>query len=262
MNKGFYIKIISGEDEFLCGGGGAPLLDCDGFYAPDYDVKLTSYAGCDGGYPTVRRYGERVLTLEIELTDAERRRLVPMLNPTSDCVLEVGAGDETRRISVIPYSTIKFTPRVYGNSSLYSELYSELYSSELSFIAPGVFFEGASISVSGENSQIELENTGDVKCGTVVTFTAVGGDAVTPSVTCGDEYVKCPVTLHDGDVLVLDTRVGKKSITVNGKRYTAFDTGSTFFTLSRGKNVLTIDAESGGEYLSFSAAATPLYLGI
>ena len=260
MNKGFYIKIISGGDEFVCGDGGAPLLDYDGFYAPDYDVKLTSYAGCDGGYPTVRRYGERVLTLDIELTDSERRRLVPMLNLTSDCVLKVGAGDEIRRISVIPYGngTIKFTPRVYGNS----KLYSKLYSSELSFVAPGVFFEGASISVSGENSQIELENTGDVKCGTVVTLTAVGGDAVTPSVTCGGEYVKCPVTLHDGDVLVLDTRVGKKSITVNGKRYTAFDTGSTFFTLSRGKNVLTVDAESGGEYLSFSAAATPLYLGI
>ena len=62
-------------------------------------------------------------------------------------------------------------------------------------------------------------NGGDVPCGIVATISASGGSVVTPMISCGGKYVKCPVTLSDGDTLVIDTRERQKKITLNGSAY-------------------------------------------
>ncbi len=246
------IKIITSDGEFTFGGDKCPITDYDGFYAPEYEVKLTSYASCDGGYPSVRRYGERVLTIDAELSMGDVERLVPMLRISDECVLEVISHGRVRRTGVIPYGGIKAVS--CGDA--------DILSCELSFIAPDVFFEGESETFAGDNGTVEAENTGDVPCGITMTLEAVGGDTASPAVSYGTEYVKCPLTLHDGERIIIDTRIGHKKITVNGERYLRFDSGSTFFSVPAGKSTIKAEAESGAEHISFGVSLTPLYFGI
>ena len=74
--------------------------------------------------------------------------------------------------------------------------------------------------------------------------------------------MKCPVTLSDGDTLVIDTRERQKKITLNGSAYYGFDAGSTFFTIPVGTSVVKITAQSGSEYITSDVRFTPLYCGI
>ncbi len=244
ITNSYNIKITSGTREFII--------------SPTSDVKLSSYAWGEGGYPTKRRYGERILTLEVEIcgeNPAEtRRRLAAMMNPESGCVIDVTAEGVHRKISAIPYGDVKFTTHTFAG----------IVDCEMSFVAPGIFFEGAVETVGTDNASggKTLVNGGDVPCGIVATISASGGSVVTPTISCGGKYVKCPVTLSDGDTLVIDTRERQKKITLNGSAYYGFDAGSTFFTIPVGTSVVKITAQSGSEYITSDVRFTPLYCGI
>ena len=255
----YIIKITSGAREFIISpSSDARLISHDGFYAPDCDVKLSSYAWGEGGYPTKRRYGERILTLEIEIcgqNPAEtRRRLSSMLNPESSCVIDITAEGVHRKISAIPYGDVKFTAHTFAG----------IVDCEMSFAAPGIFFEGAGETSGTENASggKTIQNGGDVPCGIVAKIEASGGSVVSPMISCGGKYVKCPVTLSDGDTLVIDTRDRQKKITLNGSSYYGFDAGSTFFSVPAGTSVVKITAQSGSEYITSDVRFTPLYCGI
>ena len=70
------------------------------------------------------------------------------------------------------------------------------------------------------------------------------------------------MTLNDGDVLVISTVKGQKSIYLNGQRHFNFHCDSTFFSLPVGVSDVTVTAESGGEYMDAQVEYTPLYFGI
>lgn len=259
ITSSYNIKITSGTREFIISPtSDAHLISHDGFYSPDCDVKLSSYAWGEGGYPTKRRYGERILTLEVEIcgeNPAEtRRRLAAMMNPESGCVIDVTAEGVHRKISAIPYGDVKFTTHTFAG----------IVDCEMSFVAPWIFFEGAVETLGTDNASggKTLVNGGDVPCGIVATISASGGSVVTPTISCGGKYVKCPVTLSDGDTLVIDTRERQKKITLNGSAYYGFDAGSTFFTIPVGTSVVKITAQSGSEYITSDVRFTPLYCGI
>ena len=78
----------------------------------------------------------------------------------------------------------------------------------------------------------------------------------------GGKYVKCPVTLSDGDTLIIDTRERQKKITLKGSPYYGFDAGSTFFSVPVGTSVVKITAQSGGGYITSDVRFTPLYCSI
>ena len=99
-------------------------------------------------------------------------------------------------------------------------------------------------------------------CGIIATVRANGGDVVNPVISCGDLYIKCPITLNDGDELVIDTRPKMKNIYKNGERFFTFDKNSTFFTLPAGESVMSVKCDSGGEYIDAVIEFTALYLGI
>jgi len=177
-----------------------------------------------------------------------------MMNPESGCVIDVTAEGVHRKISAIPYGDVKFTTHTFAG----------IVDCEMSFVAPGIFFEGAVETVGTDNASggKTLVNGGDVPCGIVATISASGGSVVTPTISCGGKYVKCPVTLSDGDTLVIDTRERQKKITLNGSAYYGFDAGSTFFTIPVGTSVVKITAQSGSEYITSDVRFTPLYCGI
>lgn len=256
MNK---ITITNGKKSFtISKDSSAHLISHDGFYSPSYDIKLSSYASGTGSYPTKRSFGERILTLCFEIVGknmhADRRLLTSLLDPSTDLTLIIFNDDCERKITVIPY----------GEAKISCESGANICECELSFVSPGIFFEDteekAYTAASGASPTVC--NTGEVKCGFVLTLTAVGGEVKTPQIRLGSSYVKCPITMSDGDTLVIDTRERQKKVLLCGAKYYGFNSGSTFFSLPCGDSTITVSASSGSEYLSSDLKFTPLYYGI
>lgn len=285
----YLIKFISAKDGRVREVEISPASDCrlvegglTGFAAAGFDVSLTPYASRVGGYPQKRRFAERELGLTFEIVpehaDEMRRKLVSMLDPAAECELDVTFAGVHRKITVIPYDEAEFARGTFYDS----------IEATLLFIAPNVFFRDADDAVvpfrdaapmltfpmnfmSGAGTvsgmyrttdRAVIENSGDGECGLVAKITASGGAVVHPGIVCGEDFVKCPVTLEDGDVLVIDTREARKNITKNGERSFVFDKNSRFFSLKPGENTVSVTCDEGAEYVDAEITFTPLYYGM
>lgn len=287
MEKTYKIRLTSGahtlelSPDAPCrlAAGGLIGFDCTGL-----DVKIRSYAARHGGYPERRRFTERELGLVFEIdadeteTEEIRRRIVTMMNPALTCDLDVEIYGVRRTIRVIPCGEAVF---------LRDTMYDRPEVS-LEFVAPDVFFRaaepveivfrdpvplltgplsffagaGMTTGIFRTTSTAYLTNEGDADCGIVVEITADGGSILAPGISCGEEFVKCPVTLADGDTLVIDTRDRLKNIYLNGERYFSFDRHSTFFSLPAGNSTVTVICDEGEEYIRAKVKYVPLYFGI
>lgn len=287
MEKTYKIRLTSGvhtlelSPDAPCRlvAGGLIGFDCTGL-----DVKIRSYAARHGGYPERRRFAERELGLVFEIdadeteTEDIRRRIVTMMNPAQTCEIDAEIYGTRRKIDVIPCGEAVF---------LRDTMYDRPEVS-LEFVAPDVFFRaaepvevvfrdpvplltnplsffagaGMTTGIFRTTSTAYLTNEGDADCGIVVEITADGGSILAPGISCGEEFVKCPVTLADGDTLVIDTRDRLKNIYLNGERYFSFDRHSTFFSLPAGDNTVTVICDEGEEYIRAKIAYVPLYFGI
>lgn len=287
MEKTYKIRFTSGTHTLELApdapcrlvAGGLIGFDCTGL-----DVKIRSYAARDGGYPERRRFAERELGLIFEIDAGEdetedlRRRIVTMMNPARTCELDVEIYGVRRTIRVIPCGEASFL-----RDTMYDrpEVSLELIAPDVFFQAaepveivfrdpvplltgPFSFFAGAGMTtgIFRTTSAAYLTNEGDADCGIVVEITADGGSIVAPGISCGEEFVKCPVTLEDGDILVIDTRDRRKNIYLNGERYFSFDRHSTFFSLPAGENTVNVICDAGEEYISAKLSYVPLYFGI
>lgn len=285
----YLIKFISTKDGRSREVKISPEADCrliegglTGFASAGFDVSLSPYASRVGGYPQKRRFAEREMSLMFEIlpehADEVRRNIVSMLDPSAECELDLTFSGVHRKITVIP-----FEEAVFFQNTFYDSVEVTLL-----FIAPGVFFRDAEDvvvpfrdaapmltfpmnlmsgagTVSGmyrTTDKTVLDNPGDGECGLVAKITASGGAVVHPGIVCGDEYVKCPLTLEDGDVLVIDTREARKNITKNGERSFLFDKESRFFSLKPGENEIAVTCDVGAEYVDAEITFTPLYYGM
>lgn len=267
----------------------SPEADCrliegglSGFAAAGFDVSITPYAGRVGGHPQKRRFAERELALSFEIlperADITRRLIVSMLDPEAECELDLSFGGVHRKIGVIPFDEAEFV----------QDTFYDCVTATVLFIAPGVFFRDAEEivvpfrdavpmlafpmncmsgagTVSGmyrTTDRTSLDNPGDGECGVIAKIAASGGSVVNPGIVCGDEFVKCPLTLEDGDVLVIDTREARKNITKNGIRSFLFDKHSSFFSLKPGINEVSVTCDEGEEYVDAEIIFTPLYYGM
>lgn len=285
----YLIKFISSKDGRTREVEISPTADCrliegglTGFAAAGFDVVLAPYASRVGGYPQKKRFAEREIGLTFEIlperADEVRRLIVSMLDPAADCELDVTFGGVHRKITVIPYDEAEF----------YRGTFFDSVEATVLFIAPGVFFRDAEDvvvpfrdaapmltfplnfmagagTVSGmyrTTDSAVLDNPGDGECGLVAKIVASGGTVVHPGLLCGDYFVKCPITLEDGDVLIIDTREARKNITKNGERSFVFDKNSRFFSLKPGENSVSVTCDSGAEYVDAEITFTPLYYGM
>ncbi len=257
-----------------------------GFDSTDYDVETGAYASDHGGYIKRRRFAEREMGITFEITENDRlwrRKLLSVVNPGRDCEITVRLGEVKRRIGVIPVGRVTFLQDSFYDRTVV----------KVRFLAPDPFFmaeearHGAFVrhlplltfpmnfypkkslaaGYTVHTDRGNAANEGDVPCGVVITVSALGGEVVNPTVTLTAEdgttpFIRTSVTLADGDVMVIDTRRRRKGIRINGENRLVFDWKSTFFSLSAGDNALTVDADSGKEYMAVTYEYVPLYLGM
>ncbi len=254
-------------------------FDCTGF-----DVKISSYAASHGGYARTRRFAERELSLTFEIAafgeerEKIRRKIISMTSPEADGELDVTLLGVHRTIEVIPADEQEF---VRGS-------FSDCIEVTLHFIAPQVFFRdhdgkilrfrdaapvftfpmnfmaGAG-TVSGmyrTTDTAAAENPGDTACGILAKIRAAGGSVIHPGLRCGEKFIRCPLTLSDGDELIIDTRLRRKNITLNGVRCFTFERDSSFFSLPKGVTQLSVTCDSGGEFVDCEIEYVPAYYGM
>ena len=237
-----------------------------GFECAGFDVKLRSYAASAGGYAESRRFAERELSLTFAVEgdpDPVRRKIIAMMDPGEDLTLEAELYGTRRKIDVIPAEAPEFRRPTFSHPP---EVTLHLVAPDVSpmFAFPLNLWQGAG-TVSGMlrvSTSAVIDNPGDGPCGVIVTLWAEDGDVVSPRVEANGQFIRCPLTLADGDEMEIDTRPRRKTITVNGERVFLFDRDSTFFQLPPGMTPVTVGADEGEDYLKARIAFTPIYYGM
>lgn len=115
---------------------------------------------------------------------------------------------------------------------------------------------------------VNVENEGDVTCGMVIRFRAMG-EVANPMLLNlrTQEMIQLNYTMRPGDVLEISTGFQEKSVTLTsgGQTTDAFrylDPDSTFLTLAVGENLFRYGAESNLDALDISIYHNRLYLGV
>ena len=76
------------------------------------------------------------------------------------------------------------------------------------------------------------------------------------------ELLKIIMEMGHGDELVIDTRLRRKSITLNGESCFTFERDSTFFSLPKGVSALSVTCDSGAEFAECEIEYVPAYYGM
>lgn len=115
---------------------------------------------------------------------------------------------------------------------------------------------------------ITVSNIGDVACGCEIVFRALG-TVTNPELLNIDtgEYIRLLTTMNAGDEIRVYTHfAGKRVVRVEGSTetnaFSLLDTGSTFFQLAAGQNILRYDASVNMELLEVSLYYRPQFLGV
>jgi len=146
--------------------------------------------------------------------------------------------------------------------SYFSDI-SSLFTFPFSIPAEGIAFSSITANV-----RKSIVNAGNIESGIVISIYA-NGTVVNPVVYDVFErtHIKFNFTMQANDEIVIDTNVGKKSVTLirNGIRsnllgYMAAD--STWLTLKAGDNVFTYASESGNSNLQITFRTAVLYGGV
>lgn len=115
---------------------------------------------------------------------------------------------------------------------------------------------------------ITVDNTGDISCGCVIIFQALG-TVTNPELMNLDsgEYVRLNTTMDADTQLRIYTHfAGKRVLSVSGQAvsnaFSILDTGSTFLQLNAGRNLLRYNASSNMDLLEVSIYYRPQFLGV
>lgn len=127
---------------------------------------------------------------------------------------------------------------------------------------------GVTFGNIAESTEINVENLGEESTGVVIELTATG-NVVEPTIynTSTRKYFTISVEMLEGDSIIIDTRRGKKTITMyhEGQATNILNDmlrGSTWFTLPQGDNIFTYTCAYGDFNLSVQYTLYTLYEGV
>lgn len=128
--------------------------------------------------------------------------------------------------------------------------------------------EGMAFSSITANVRKSIVNAGDVESGVIISLYA-NGEIVNPVIydVLERTHIKLNFTMQPNDEIIIDTNVGKKSVTLirngissNLLGYMAAD--STWLVLKSGDNVFTYNTDSGNSNLRITFRTAVLYGGV
>ena len=212
---------------------------------------------------------------------------------------------ETNRINLYKYFPIKKSVKLYFSNDtrdvmiegvveiIECDLFTNRQVAQISIICPQPYFKavedivsyfsdiaslftfpfaipeaGIEFSFISNNIRKSIINTGDVETGAIIQIFATG-TVVNPIIydVLKQTYFKLNMTLQASDLLVINTNVGEKSVTLvrngvssNAMGYMSQD--SDWFKLEAGDNVFTYDSTSGNPYLQITFTTNVLYSGV
>jgi hypothetical protein len=266
----YYISFTNADDEeLIISPPNYLLLDFDGFEQGSVDIQTSKAPYQDGETYIDNIFAKKIITLTLSIFGDTQQEVFDrraVINQIFNSRLGMGTL-EFQQVEGSTYNIDVITKSIkFGNvtSQYHNKVIIEL-------IAPNPFwydptqYEQQMIGFSGGFSlpfsfpinfgtvgtQLEVINSGNVETPVLIYFY---GEVVNPVITneTTDEAIEITGTISDGDVLIINTAFGEKSVLIlSGGEYTnAFEyvnPDSVFWKLSPGANTISYTVSSEGE---------------
>lgn len=269
-------RLIIGEDP------GFQLVDLQGITPPKASFSTSTLAGFDGSRVTGSMVNARNIIMVLQLSgdiEANKLKLYDIFKIKRNGFLTYNS--DLLSIQIEAYvESIDIPPMVWPIKAMISLLCPQPYFEDLqdilidvAVIDPTLSFPLELISSGGEIGIIHpseaqnILNPGDIPVGMILRFQAIG-TVVKPKIinTQTLQSLEFNLTLQAGDIVTINTEIGKKRIELNQSgvitnQFNSLVLGSTFLQLDEGDNVLYVTSESGSSFLLTQIAFRPRYYG-
>lgn len=260
------------------------VINVEGLNPPEAEINTNPIANMDGEKFKSSKLQMRNLVLTIKVNgDAEANRLhlyeyfgtgkwckiyysnssrsvfIEGYCETIDCPLFTN--NQQMQISIV-------CPDPYFKSLL--KIYSDISKQFPNFQFPFAIEEaGIEFSILDLDREVIVTNAGEAATGMIITLTVRSGNVAYPVIYNVDtgEYLRLNVVLHEGEVAIVNTKQGTKSIikisnAIETNIINSFDSGSTWLQLATGPNKFTYTAEYNPEGLKVEIESNLLYEGV
>lgn len=279
----FIVENQYGEQMELTHNPAYSISSIDGLDPPDATINTTKNAGADGSEYNSSYANDRVITITLYINmPAETNRINLYRYFKSKFPTRLYYSNGSRNVYIDGYvqsvqvnffekkQTAQITincPKPYFNTV--SENVQEFSSIESLFEFPFSIPEsGIPFSTISSYTEKSIINYGDVETGVIISLKA-NGAVVNPKIynVLTKEYFNLNISLQDGDEIIINTRRGEKSVSLTRAGVTSgivglLQDGSTWFQLSPGDNVFTIDADSMVENISLTFTVIDQFEGV
>lgn len=242
------------------------VLEVVGLHPPDATISTSELALYDGSKFITSKVNARTIDMQIAITQqAEINRIALYSVIKTKRYIKLKYKNGIRDVFVEGYvSSMQIDyhaiPQVVTISILCPEPYfkeaeeiiSEIASIINNFTFPFAIEKENKIPISYYDDVLELNiiNYGEIECGTIIELQA-SGKVINPAIfnSLTTEYFKLNFTMQEGDLITIDTNIGKKSVTLlrKGSETNIFNSiaeGSKWLTLSPGDNIFTYEADN------------------
>lgn len=255
-------------DSLVLGSGDYNLSDrVEGLDKPPIRTSSSNYSGRHGGRVNGQKYGPRLITLPGFIRsatctehDTARATLLDGLPIETDLDITVTLPSGSEFITSGRLIDLKM-PHLSSTNPWRSDFKIDilcgdpnLYIGEEITLAIPLFVGGGfvlpfvlPVTFAAGTSPVTATNGGSVLVYPIITIT---GEAHTPVITKVDtgEKIEVGVTMTGGDVLVIDTRPDRRSITLNGGSVLGYlSSDSEWLSLDVGANRFIFETDDGGD---------------
>jgi len=279
------IKFTNAKKESLIIGSteGFSLIDLSGIHPPKANINVRSIAGFDGSTFVNSSVNPRniVVTLQLSGDVEEGRRTLYEIFKIKQSGMFTYTSERIAAQLEAYVEALEILPMSWPVKAIISLLCPQPYFEalneilvDISFIAYSLTFPltlnaaGSQLGTVHPSEAINIFNAGDLAIGMKIRYTA-NGTVLNPKLinTQTLEFIELETTMTAGDILVINTEVGKKRIerTRNGETTNLFNSlklGSRFLQLEEGDNVLYASSTSGSNSLFTEITYRPKYSGV
>ena len=252
-----------GEELELTGDSAYVLTSVDGIDPPDAVINHTHNAGTDGSVFNSSYMSTRTITVTLAINyPAEENRLKLYRYLKTKDPVRVTVETELRGVYIDGYV-----------QALQIGYFDKKQVAQVTIFCPQPHFNGLDIQVQPFSTVVlDLEkaiiNHGDLETGVLITIYATG-PLKNPKIynVSSDEHMIFEVDMDDGDELIINTRLGEKSIKLISQGATtsmigALQRGSTWFSMAAGDNVFTVTADENPQNMIVEFECIDQYEGV